>query len=208
MSVKDIFFGERNIQLLSKILGEELNIDNTKVARSACKNFVVTQMKLVFKKNENKIMNADPKKILPKLNDKAVSEALKVYSKSSNASGSKPEKSEKPGNMRRQHQQKPPAGPQAMQSGGGDSGYAPIISGDGDYITATGEMGMGGMDGDGDMNPSSMGYGYNPMASKRGKPAEINFCVDGGDTRGVAYDYIAHYIMKEQYIYFTEFLFR
>lgn len=232
MSIKDIFFGEKNIQLLSKILGEELNIDDTKVARAACKNFVVTQMKLVFKKNEDKIMNADPKKILPKLNDKAVTEALKVYSKSANTSGGKgerserSERSEKSSNRRNQK----PSGPQAMYSGGGDSGYAPIVSGEGGYITATGELGknmffgnieqqmsmgnkqsskdeidrlvlmrrseyeggddeygMGNdMGGGGMMNPAMMGYGYNPMANKRNRPSEINFCVDGGDTRGIA----------------------
>lgn len=241
MSIKDIFFGEKNIQLLAKILGEELNIDDTKVARAACKNFVVTQMKLVFKKNEDKIMNADPKKILPKLNDKAVTEALKVYSKSANPSGGKSERSERPERSERSEKsgrrQQKPSGPQAMYSGGGDSGYAPIVSGDGDYITATGEigkkmffgnieqqmsmgnkqsskeeidrlvlmrraeyegggddefagmdggMGMNGMGMNGMMNPAAMGYGYNPMGSKKQRPNEINFCVDGGDTRGIA----------------------
>src|SRR5579872_1269062 len=89
MSIKEIFFGKKNRELLTTILGEELSIDDTKKARSACENLLVNQMELVFKKNREKILHADPKKILPKLNDKAVNEAIKVYSaymKSNNGS--------------------------------------------------------------------------------------------------------------------------
>jgi hypothetical protein len=134
MSIKEIFFGGKNIQFLSKALGEELNIDDTKDSREACKNFLVTQMKLVFKKNEDKIMNANPKNILPKLNDKAFNEALKIYAKSQNQSGrnqsgrSQSGRSQNQGQSSRSRQQKP-SGPQAMYSGGGSDGFgAPLRS--------------------------------------------------------------------------------
>ncbi|VBB17978.1 hypothetical protein YASMINEVIRUS_441 [Yasminevirus sp. GU-2018] len=246
MSIKDIFFGEKNVKLLTRVLGEKLDIDDTREAREACRNFLLSQMKLVFEKNKEKIMQADPKKILPKLNEKSLNEVLKIYAMHRGGGGDDREERDsgrggKSGSRggREDPRRKKQSGPQGMYSGVGDAGYAPLANGEGTFYTATGEIGnkmffgnqpdmmtgggnmygkkgsankdeldrlvmmrraeyeggedyegemggmgpMGGMDGM--MNPYS-GYGYMPMNKKQRRPPEINFCVDGGDTRGIA----------------------
>jgi len=261
MSIKDIFFSDKNIQLLTRVLGDEMEIDNTKSAKEACRKLIYSQMELVYKKNKDKISSADPKKILPKLNEKSVDEALKFYAEHQRRNNKKPTKNDlsKQSDRKKQSfkspndqsnrslnlrdnpkervqgmsQKQKREGPQAMLSGGGNDGYAPLIGGDdGEYITATGEIGkkmffgnindqlsygskasgkdeidrllmmrraeyeggsdnynMGGNSGIGgngfDMN-NNMGYGYNPNLGNNRPHQEINFCVDGGDTRGIA----------------------
>lgn len=249
MSIKDIFFGDKNIKLLTKYLGDELDIEDTKSARNACRSLVVNQMKLVYEKNKDKIIRANPQKILPKLNEKSVDEALKAYSLhmrntddgrgngrgNGRDNGRDNGRGDRNGNNNNRRKQKT-NGPRPTYSGGDSSGYAPITSGEGDFINAFGEIdngfwkknqasmmsqfgsknsnkedidrqvmmrkaaydngeefddenggmgGMGGMDGMGGMNPY-MGYGMMPLGNKKFRPPEMNFCVDGGDTRGIA----------------------
>jgi hypothetical protein len=82
--IKSIFFGNKNIQILAQYLGNKLNIDDTHNAQKACKNLLVSQMELVFNKNRDKILKANPKKIIPKLNQKSISECIKAYNRHMN----------------------------------------------------------------------------------------------------------------------------
>jgi hypothetical protein len=237
MGIKDIFFGEKNVQMLTQILAKEIDIAETKEAKAACRNILTTQMKLVFEKNRDKILQAEPKKILPKLNDKSISEFIKVYI--SHMNGKKAGNVQNNPNNRMAIQKNPMSQdmpnktqnkkgngePKGMYSGAGDSMYAPLDNGDNvdesGFFSATGEKKRGNMyfgnindqlnnsgtknsireeidkkrmeysaeidDGFGGMEmvPGSV-YGNNPIASNRGRPPDINFCIDGGDTRGVA----------------------
>ena len=234
MGIKDIFFGEKNVQMLTQILAKEIDIAETKEAKAACRNILTTQMKLVFEKNRDKILQAEPKKILPKLNDKSISEFIKVYI--SHMNGKKAGNVQNNPNNRMVMQKNPimptktqnkkgEGEPKGMYSGAGDSMYAPLDNGDNvdesGFFSATGEKKRGNMyfgnindqlnssgtknsireeidkkrmeysaeidDGFGGMEmvPGSV-YGNNPIAGNKGRPPDINFCIDGGDTRGVA----------------------
>ena len=200
MSIKDIFFGEKNIQLLAKLLGDELNIDNTKTAKKACRDLLVSQMELVFKKNKEKLVRADPIKILPKLNDKSVKEALKIYNEHIN---------NRPVTKRPAPKKKPEF--RGMPEGFSGSDFAPVSNGDGEFITATGEIGkkmffgnlndqlltnnrMANQDdlerqillkkAEYDNGEDMYGIGLSGMSRQNNRqPDEPNFCLDGGDTR-------------------------
>lgn len=233
MSIRNIFFGEKNIQSLTKIIGDELNIDDTQAAKNACRSLLVSQMDLVFKKNKEKIIRADPRKILPKLNNKSVNEVFKVYRthmENNKMPNERRDRSERPtktdmtrktDTVRKFNNKNKE--PRAMTYGTTDTGFAPVTSGDGEYITATGEIGKkmffgnineqmamnnrlsnkeelerqillrkaeyeGGEDIYGNMGASNPLYGYMGMGNGNNnrRPQDLNFCMDGGDTRGIA----------------------
>jgi hypothetical protein len=140
INIRDIFYSEKNVQMLTKILSDELNIDNTKVAQTACKNIIMIQMELVFKKNNDKILRADSKKILPILNDKVIGVAIKIFSahmknKTNHATANTSDGRfdsectlQNPTDIPVQpiHTKKPSI-PKQMYSNMGDTGYAPIV---------------------------------------------------------------------------------
>ena len=70
-NIKNLFFSKNNVNILINYLSEELDIKGGKKVRNAHRDLLITQMKLVFEKNHNKIKNVNPKIILPKLNEKA-----------------------------------------------------------------------------------------------------------------------------------------
>lgn len=224
MSITGIFFGDKNIKLLTRVLAEELDIEDTKSAREACRKLLVSQMQLVFKKNEDKIIKADPKKILPKLNEKSVNEVIKIHSMHAHANRNASNRQD----SRQDNRKKKPTGPRAMYSNMDDTGFAPLDSSEGTFYTATGEVGKsmffgnigqqnqqmfgnnkasnreeldrqvmmrraeyeaddGGYDnGMGQFGDQMMGMNMGYKPNNRQRPAEINFCIDGGDTRGIA----------------------
>jgi len=79
MSIKDIFFDDRNIKNLVDVLKKETDMKHTKEALSACKKVLTTHMRLIYEKNKKKIKDIEPYSILPQLNKKSINEFIKIY---------------------------------------------------------------------------------------------------------------------------------
>ena len=273
------FFSKTNINSLTKDLGKKLGIKNTPGHIKACKKFLEKQMTDVFSKyGDKKQKNMPMPEFIERLNDKSISECVKYYTAAKNKANSATSanggrgsgtgmqhvdreqelnRGRNPGLMKRPiHtsgiKDSSQGLPGMMLDGGGQAGYAPILSGQGEYITATGEMGKkmftgtdttqmfgdkggskeeierrmlerqseydprpgGGMSGGfggsafgagtmpnmgmggfGGMDGNMGGFGnvgydmrggnmpYNPNMGGKQKPQEINFALDGSDTR-------------------------
>jgi hypothetical protein len=247
MSIKQILFSDDNVDEVVDFLLDRYDMEDD--ARDPVENMLRSLMTPIYKKNKAKLENIRSRdaahKYVQKINMKAVQEFEKEYEsyqnkdsrgRSSNRGGGSRQKKSNSrsrrgggggGNRSRE--------PQGMYSGGGDSSYAPVASGQGGFITATGEVGdsmffgnleqqmhqdqdqmQNGLSAKDDierrmlmrqseyegMNPYGNGMGMemgmgmgmggyggmggmNPMGNNQ-QPPEINFCVDGGDTRGIA----------------------
>ena len=76
-------------------------------------------------------------------------------------------------------------GPMGMNMGGNTMGQMSQM--DQGQMGQIGQMGQMGQMGSFQDPMSSMNLGYNPMMGNNARPPEINFAIDGGDTRGIAH---------------------
>ena len=227
MSIKQILFSDNNVDDVVDYILDKYDMEDN--SRGPVEEMLRALMKPIYMKNQDKLEHVRgrdaARKYVMKINQKAVEEFAKEYD-NHQSKGRGGGRNNKRGNSQNQRRGRGGGGggrgAQPMDSGNGDSSYAPVANGRGGYITATGEMGdsmffgnlqeqmyqqqMSGMSGSGlspkddierqmlmrqaeyeGMNPyaTGMGYGMNPMMGNQ-RPPEINFCVDGGDTRGIA----------------------
>jgi hypothetical protein len=209
---------------------------NKKDAKKACKVLLNEQMQMVFSKNRSAVSRGKPSIMIKKLNNKTLEQCVKKI-KSRKQRGNPMDRDRDLYGDRRNRMTKRPSNTRRKKRGGlsgtldsvggsgGDSGFAPIASGPGGFITATGEMGSsmafnngrgGGNGGQMDqfghydkragqdelerrmMERQSMYEGggmamggmgmMGPNFNNNRRPPEINFALDGSDSRGYGQD--------------------
>jgi len=264
--MNNIFFSRENIERLTNSLAKNLNIKNSPESRKACRKFVETQMKSIYEKYSDKRPSEMPiPEFLSKLNTKIIDDCIKLYEAKTGKRTHHNTGHNNFINMQRDREiygNRQPITESRPQhtsginnvglpgmldtSIGGNWASVSNLAGPGEYIQATGEMGMrmqigGGNNGFGDNNdnnnfnidkkgsiddlerrmmerqndyqarPMNMnayggfggagggyydgfngnnanGFGnntmYNPnVFGQNQKPPEINFALDGSDTR-------------------------
>ena len=197
----DYFFGKNNIEQLCIQLENKLPIKKTVESRRSCRRFLEEQMRVVYDKYGNKRPEKMPIPVfINKLNEKSLGECIKAYEE---RSGKKINLQKKPSNQGQPQQRKGRTEFSAMtESSDNTASFASLKQGNGFFISATGEMGGENEWSRGSMQNNNRDYsrGENDPEleqrmmerqmeyGRRGgfgneRPPEINFALDGGDSR-------------------------
>ncbi len=156
--MENYFYSKENIEKLTNHLCGSLNIKNTQESRRACRKFVETQMKQTFDKYADKRPKKMPiPEFLGKLNQKIITDCIKLYElktgKKTNYSSSAIEvqrdrelygNRDPIMNSRPKHTSgvnRDSELPGMLDTGGGSYASFSSLSGPGQFITASGEMG-------------------------------------------------------------------
>ena len=197
------FFIKKNVDQLSIELENKLPIKKTPESRQTCRKFLEEQMRVVYEKYGNKRPKNMPIPIfIEKLNNKSISECIRAYEE---RSGKKIKNTGMKQPISTPTRRKETGFSGTMDNiGGGGSDFAPIVNGQGEFISATGDMGQKMTFNNGnEQYASTRGRGASQeeidkvflerqqeYATRRGggmfgngRPPEINFALDGGDTR-------------------------
>lgn len=223
MKIKELFFADKNINYL---MSQFIELTNVKDKNEAIKlrDFLITEMKLVYSGNKNKIKLGDPKKILPKINEKSLNRSVNsyisykrmndkqkqikklnsnndlddMYASSSKFSSFMPQPKNGQNNQSRQKVVKQRENDfRGMYTNDDDYEANVFDQNMGGFISATGEL----MDEklmnqqQASFNDKSKGKDElenlimqrrsenDAFGNTKNRPQEINFCLDGGDTR-------------------------
>jgi hypothetical protein len=144
--VQKYFFSDRNLSYLAGKLGDALDLDEGRESMMLCRKLIQSQIEDIFKSNKKVLKNKDAsaKKILAYLNNKSIEECVDVY----NERSSKQSRSSRRGSNGRSGR-----GHQGRNGGNNNNGglsgmmegmggnYAPIATGNGQFIAANGQMG-------------------------------------------------------------------
>lgn len=157
--MNNYFFSKENVVKLSVKLSKNLKIKDTPESMNACREFLKKQMKIVYAKYGDKKPKGVPiPDFINKLNEKSLDDCIKLYKKQT--AGKKPPAKNisdyqmsrdkelnggrNPGLMRRPTHTsglKENNGFPGMLDSGGASGFAPLVTGNAGFITASGELG-------------------------------------------------------------------
>lgn len=158
------FFSEKNISNQSTYLEKILNIRDDKESKRRCRKFLVQQMKEVYMKyGKKRPPGMEAIQFIDQLNKKSIKDCVKIcedrkreknmkkYEPSELNKFERARDEEIHGKRRIQIPKRPQytvpnkgglnTGMPSYSDGVGSAGYAPIASGNGGYITATGEVG-------------------------------------------------------------------
>ena len=159
MEIKTDFFSRDNLSALTNKLGSRLGVED-QAQSDGCRELLKSQMKIIFEKNKGILNKAPAQKVLKHLNEKSIELCTRIFNEKMNKQRSSKSmgqysmnrETEVYGDRRNKVQRRPSGGERrggqremvGMMddiSGGGGGSYAPIQSGQGEFIAADGSMG-------------------------------------------------------------------
>ena len=160
MGVKEYFFSKNNVNYLIGKLCNQLQITDDQDAINSCGALVKKIMKHIFDKSKDILNKGNSQQVVSYLNNETLKQSLKTYSDITNKQkqmgqigqysmnrdkeiyGNRKNKVEKRGQQEKKVRQKVRQNelPGIDEVGGGGN-YAPIASGNGEFIAADGSMG-------------------------------------------------------------------